>query len=110
MQHRRYHDNFTAFPFCIRVARANPLATLQFRIFRNPGLLLCRTVSEKKPGVETTRRKRGSYPAANENEGTRVEMQSIKLEQLWPSQAFRFEIVQQGSALANGQRLRTAGK
>src|SRR6266404_1771769 len=79
MQDGRHRDNFAASPLFISIAGADPLATLQFRISRHFRLLLCRTVSEKKPGVETTRRKRRCYPAAHKSEVTRVEMQTIKI-------------------------------
>src|SRR6266850_5059604 len=108
MQHRRCRDNFAAFPFCVGVARADPLATLEFRIFRNLRLLLWRTSDEKKPGVETPGRKRRRHPTTGESEVVSVEMQSIKIQQFWPRQALRFEIVQQRSTLSDSQRLRTA--
>src|SRR6266481_5411205 len=74
VQHRRYDDDFTAFPSCIGVAGANPFAALELGVFRDLWLLFRRTRSEKKPGVKTAWRKRGRDPSAGKSEIARIQV------------------------------------
>src|SRR6476661_3087068 len=63
MQHWRHHDDFAAFPFAIRIARAGPLTAFELSLLSDAWLLLCRTSSQKEPGIKTPRRKWRCHPA-----------------------------------------------
>src|SRR5713226_7959238 len=104
MQHGRHGEHFSSFPFRIGVARADPFSGFKLRVAANTRLLFPRTVYEKKPGVESSRSKRRRHPAADESKIPPVQTQRVMAQQLRPRHTFRFEIVEQRSALSSCQR------
>jgi hypothetical protein len=95
MQNRRHNDQFAALPFREPVLRGDPFTAFKFCIFGDARVLFEWTFGEKEPGIESSRRKRWRYPAANKSEIVSVEMQTIMIEQLRPGHATRFEIIEQ---------------
>src|SRR2546430_501681 len=107
MQDRWRSQNLVAFPLFVSLTRADPFATCQFSIAGDMRLLFGRTMHEKEPGIKSSRRKRRRHPTADKSEVIRVQMQTVMRKQLGPRHSSRLKIVEQGSALPDGQRVCT---
>ena len=94
VQHRRHYNDFAPLPTRVGIACGDPFAAFQFGICGGLRFLLRRTMSEKEPGIKTSRRKWRGHPAAGKSEIIRIEMQPIMIEQLRPVHAARFKIVE----------------
>src|SRR5690349_7933575 len=103
MQRRRHCHHQISHPTIVSVTRRYP-----FTVFQLAGdhvwLLLCRTVDEKEPRVETSRIERRRYPTSDVCEVIRVEIQLVMLQQRRPRHSPRLEIVEQRSALPFRER------
>src|SRR5215813_12912227 len=74
MQDWRDGNNFIMPPPRVAIARRNPFTAFQFSIAADGWLLFCRTIDQKEPRIESSRRKWWRKPATHKNELTAVEL------------------------------------